>query len=1234
MAVQTTGFKTFQKQLDLELHSLSSESKRRNTSIKHASDKSIEILKTIQNIEDLASHPDFVTPLVESCLSRNAKLTSIAMQCLQGLASAPSIPESRLSGVLDGFIEATHLAIEIQLKVLQIVPLFFKTYAKYIKGPLCGKLLQCCSNLLQLPNKAPVVFGTASATLQQLIDEIFERLTYNWDTSDSETFDVLINNNESIKVNAYHYDANRLFNDLCSLLEAVPSSGSSDTNEKNVLLNLNDIQIDYGLEILESVLKNSKSLFITNPDLKFLLRIKAIPLLLRCISSSKVFSTIFRSTRCIKLLITKEYIPILELELEVILSLLIHGISTDSNLSPWQRVLSLELFKSLSEDFEIIYSIYMTYDNFQDKKHIITDLLQACFKLMKSDEFNVYLALSDVIQKTEASLISSDNSKVKTKYIDMLDKVHPPPVNLTYIIWLVLNISNNCSDGLSEYALDATQVKSANNAEKEEDSPKGKILKVYNGLFESLFEIHVLFLYSSSLDSHLFHSLVRAFQKLTHGTGFLLLSEKLDKCLHIFTVAIVDNVSKLQPNTQPKGHKRNSSTTSTISKSTVFNAISESLIGQTNTQKDNTLQPSERKLLHSRSLNSKQISIFRALLSLSISLGSGFRIESWQYLFLTWQWVSYYIYGPSADFMETSYSHDIPPMPTISKMDINSIETSITKLFESTRTYTYSSYNTVLKSLMIDCKDTLSLTHGTDTDKGYHPITPTGAVSHCVYNRGFFITQIGELASFNFSRFLIQNENKNKDLWNATMKFFVALIADRSISSTSLRLYVTRIFTDIIKKVTNDIGSMEDQDSRSAHFTILEDLVTNTLMETIDSIKQLEITKTEIYDGTINVESEILFQLLSTLKDILNEFGDLLTHSWATVFKTINAPFEWVVDEDLISKYGKEDDSSLVEGIIQKHKDMIQVSYDVFKLISDDFLQSLPLEVIKCVIDTLVNFVGQEDNLNISFSSISQFWLVGDYLRVRFNSEVQFDQGKAEESKFQEIIKDKRLTEVITSYTATPWEIYNGLWLYLLKSLISCTQDKRTEVKNGTIQTFFRIVDSHASCFPTWDLIFFEVLKPFLDGVSLQGNDEQIADFADLTLKGLVNLYPAYFNDFGSSPNVEEAWKDLLNFIQKLLSSSTVDINFVTITNYHNLLKEMWNIPEVPEPIWKMCHNIWCGYNITYSDLAGPTKEFKTKTEYDCICELIILFPDLYKLACFQVQWNYRGFYRTIIYSL
>lgn len=147
------------------------------------------------------------------------------------------------------------------------------------------------------------------------------------------------------------------------------------------------------------------------------------------------------------------------------------------------------------------------------------------------------------------------------------------------------------------------------------------------------------------------------------------------------------------------------------------------------------------------------------------------------------------------------------------------------------------------------------------------------------------------------------------------------------------------------------------------------------------------------------------------------------------------------------------DDSSLFEGIVQKHKNMIQVSYDVFKLISDDFLQSLPMSVIKFVIDTLVNFVSQKRNLNISFSSISQFWLVGDYLRVRFNPET-LNLSDEKRRSLSEKINNQKLIEIITSSSSHDWELYNGLWIYLLKNLINCTNDDRVEVKNGAVQTF------------------------------------------------------------------------------------------------------------------------------------------------------------------------------------
>ncbi|QID87504.1 Endocytosis and vacuole integrity protein [Saccharomyces pastorianus] len=1214
--MNTGGFTSMQKQLEAELRSLSSESKRRNSAIRHASDKSVEILKRVHNFDELERHPDFVLPFILACQSRNAKMTTLAMQCLQGLSTVPSIPRSRLSEILDAFIEATHLAMEIQLKVLQVVPIFFKTYGKFIYGPLCKKLLLCCSNLLHVPNKAPVVVGTASATLQQLIDEIFDRLSIE-SVVDDKQFEVLISNNETTKVNVYRYDANKLFNNICSLNEV---SISGPSNDGDILLDIGDIPIDYGLEILESILKNSQKNLLECGDLQYLLRVKAIPLLLRCISSSKHFSTAVRSCRCLKLLIRKEYLSTLELELEVILSLLIHGISVESNLSAWQRVLSLELFKDLSQDTEIVNTLYMDYDNYSDKKHVFKYLLKECIGLLNSPEYITFLGSSSIVQKMDSPLITTENSMVKTRFMHLLDKSNAPSINITYIISLILGICNNLCEGLSNSALDSSPLEKKmgdkqHNGELENDST---IVKVYSGLFSGLYEINKLFLYSTSLETSIFHSVVRAFQKLAHSAGVLSLEEKLRKCMKLFSILIVNNV--ISSNRVPSNDMSRlvkSQQVREISGSRVLNNPGETISSPTTKDLtkeigDSSKDKETKRQLHPRNISPRQVSLLRALVSLSVSLGPVFDSESWKYTFLTWQWISYYIYGPSADFKESFYSEDIPPPPVLSKSDVTSIESSLTKFFESTSNYSCSTFQLVLTRLILDSKNTLTLEQtnlNLDNDIGYHPLDAGNEIMPCIYNKAFFVNKIGELATYNCKKFLAGKNGK--ELWNLLSNYMIKLISNREMDNDSLRLYSVRVFTEIIKKATNEVGNSDDQEDKVQQFGTLENLIIDSLMETINSIKQLDVGRQEIYNGTINVESDILFQLLLTLKEILNEFGELLMNSWTNIFNIINSPFEWTVEDTNLSMNEDIDDSSLFEGIVQKHKNMIQVSYDVFKLISDDFLQSLPMNVIKCVIDTLVNFVTQKRNLNISFSSISQFWLVGDYLRVRFSPDT-LDLDDEKRKKFSEKITNQKLIEIITSDSSHNWELYDGLWIYLLKNLVNCTNDDRIEVKNGAVQTFFRIIDSHSVCFPPWDLIFLEVIEPLLTKEWSNEELENETDFINITLQGLIKLYPEHFKDFKNNPTCSMEWSVLLNFMKRLLLSTSNNTKNAVILNYQTLLKEILNTNNVPPGILKDCCEIFTEYDITYSDLSISASN---KTEYDCIYELITGFPSLYKLV-------------------
>lgn len=64
--------------------------------------------------------------------------------------------------------------LDIQLKILQSLPTLLQNYADHLEGDLHATILQLCTTLLQV--KTAAVSNTASATLQQTVSLLFERV--------------------------------------------------------------------------------------------------------------------------------------------------------------------------------------------------------------------------------------------------------------------------------------------------------------------------------------------------------------------------------------------------------------------------------------------------------------------------------------------------------------------------------------------------------------------------------------------------------------------------------------------------------------------------------------------------------------------------------------------------------------------------------------------------------------------------------------------------------------------------------------------------------------------------------------------------------------------------------------------------------------------------------------------------------------------------------------------------
>lgn len=118
----------------------------------------------------------------------------------------------------------------------------------------------------------------------------------------------------------------------------------------------------------------------------------------------------------------------------------------------WKKILSLEIFDNCTKHPKLIEKIFKSYDHLEDRKDICKSLLSAIDSSVHSFEFESLLNESDILMKGDILILSPDNSSSKMSLLNLLDKSSPPLIDQTYVIYLLLSISNNISDGVSSLA--------------------------------------------------------------------------------------------------------------------------------------------------------------------------------------------------------------------------------------------------------------------------------------------------------------------------------------------------------------------------------------------------------------------------------------------------------------------------------------------------------------------------------------------------------------------------------------------------------------------------------------------------------------------------------------------------------------------------------------------------------------------------------------------------------------
>lgn len=1149
-----------------DLGTLSSELRRRNADVSRAIDLALVESKKAPKSAALptehALQKTLCAPFLLAVTSGNAKLMAVALGILSRYAGSRALAPVQVSELLQGFYnsDVVSLGLNMQLKVIQVLPALIQNYN--ILGTDLLQLLAVCCRLAGCGNI--VVSNTASATMQQVFGSLFDKLRHNVPSEQIHTVavagDAGNENMRAFQVDALELECYNVFLDLSAMV----AGDRLEYFDADIQIRSQSV-----LEIIESVLSLNKDAFHTHPELATLLRVKTVPALLKVLNSpSHNFPLVVRTLRIVHLL-TSTQLDNLAIESEIVLSFANHIIlgaetaASDSSPVPnpyWEKVLVLEMYKTLFSNFSTVRQIFEKYDNDPKKKNVVQEILLVMNNYLNNNlpQFFSGETIQVPPERGNSLHLSKLTSTLKVSILDHLDKQDPPAnIPTLYTAHLVFRLLINMAEGVSEFVTNLSANPNADTLESDVEF----ITSMNVVVFPEIFQLFSKFIYCST-DVDYFHTTVRALQKYTHAIGLLGLSSLRDGLLLMLSDCVVNVAS---PGEDPKkntgashllsiGESIVESLSSTIQvPAQAPTSPSQNLISQFS---DRSVKSTADQDIHHAgtvTFNSRQVICLRALSNLAVSLGTTLQ-SSWKIIWVSFQWVDYFLEGPDE---YSGYSNHKDPKKfgasKLSSQDLAGIQSSRAKFYESIQGYQQSSFSELFIVLteLYDFKE--------DSENS------VVLVDICPYNRTFFIDRLVTIAKLNPTKFLLQDDH----IWNHMINYFTNLATDRSIPY-STRNYLVKSLTDIIISVTSE-GFEKDNSE------LTDELSEKSLQALITFINKLFDLGRPQELLVLNCETEMHLTVLTTLHGLIDEYDKYYQNSWELVFQILNTAFR-----------NTQDKSSQDHNLMEKVRLLISTSFDTLKLILDEFLSTLPFNQIKSLIDTLLNFCSQKYDLNISFSSVSYFWLISDSIRANI----------AEESGTKGLTAttiEQLETSLLSSKSGTS-ELFQALNIYLLSKLAKLSADPRTQVREGAIQTLFQIIDVHGKYLPSWNSIYDIVLPGLLDSSNLSRKTsgemrKEAIESLNLVLSGLVSVFAKYMLDFGNKDSATitlKFWAKFVEYLKDLLGMNWKDLNSKIFESYQDLILPLTKMNGViPSQIVDLLFDFWVNVSIEY-DFVNP----------------------------------------------
>lgn len=1131
-----------------DLRSLSNETKRKYPPVKEASEAAILKIRTIsatcgEGIDHLQglqkSCSDLLQPFLMGCDTKSLMITQLCLTSMQRLINYEIVDPPSAKTVVNILWQVYDQGIEeLQLRLLQTSLVVLTSKKSSVSGVVLSKALVLCFRLHFTKNE--VTNHTAEATIRQVVAMVFDRITTedtknkieNWK---GEPYHARAANQYSPPDNATPAvcDGYMLLQDLCQLVNA---------DSPHWLIGITEMTRTFGLELLETVLRNYQSIFDKHPEFKFLLKDRVCSLVIKLFSPNikhgrgvplssaqaqekPFFPISMRLLRVVSVLL-KTYYYCLNTESEIFLSLLLKFLDTDKPF--WQRPLAIEILYQLSVHpklFKLFFCSIDTQTRNVNKAlcNLVSSLGSFIQNLMASHSTNVASVNGEtnngISTTANSSLTCSPlsleykgiliplmpvgfaNNNNKNMYIEMLDKVEPPPIVDGYILGLAFYAFL----GLVEALTSTNKTISEDEQTKNNNDTDEKAKELLSDIWCDVLSILSLLL-DSCTDGSTTGSVLKCIDLCAGLCGHLALTPARDAFITVlckacfpvyYSLPVFNSSLACLPQRIVIGPEHQQVLNDSLQQQVV--AMGQSLVSSNN----------HTSVL----LTAKNLQCMQAVLNLALYHGSVLS-TAWQIVLTTLQHLVWILgLKPTSTGKmrsnprlgsETGFGNNTV-LTTAVLTDLPLLSAKLSEVFEASK-----DLDDVALHHLINALCSLSL-----------------EAMDVAYNNGvkepslFAIAKLLETGLVNMSRIEI--------LWRPISGHLLEVCQH---SNPSLREWGAECVTSLVKSAINfkhDI--LLTQNPRMLHMFL-------------HPLKQLcSITHTDVRQ-----------RQLDSVLQILHSSGDLLSSGWCDILYIVESPTETLAEN------------------------LIRTGFRSLQLIVSDFLPSLPCQCLKSCIGVITRYGLQTQDFNISLTAIGLLWSISDFI---FQNR----------DKIKEGLSDTSISESLTM---------DDLWLDLFVKISELCIDCRPAVRKSAGQTLFSTISTHGTILvaPAWEKVIWDVLFTLMNKVQDACNSaskekseatilmhhsrdtaqKQWQETLVLTLAGLSRVFKLKQSFLANLQSFPKAWGKLFTYIENAALCTNSEVSSAALCSFEDVLQSESgsSYETINTQIWEIVWETWC----------------------------------------------------------